>query len=271
MANCLPVNGTATPVSSSRTDPTHRKTLSVTHTTKDEENKQEIRISTLSPDCLSPLSKAASDTPTKLAGEMAEENDFGLAEFVAALRARGHRRVSSAPQAAPPLPIKPDTGSDRSRSPSIVKRTRTYSGRIELEEKIEVHSVPYLSPIVLRKELESLISQGKEELFHQESLVTDRPIIYWNLVWLFTRLQLPTYLPLLALRRVTKSHPELRKVSSRDSLCPSICSIVLASVFLLLFHVLSAFVCPSLPLFCLPSLLPLSLSFLSLSLSLSLS
>ena len=78
-------------------------------------------------------------------------------------------------------------------------------------------SVPYLSPIVLRKEVESLITQGKGQLLEKESLVTDKPIIYWNLVWYFTRLELPTYLPLLSLRRLGKLHPLLQKVCDSSS------------------------------------------------------
>ena len=41
-----------------------------------------------------------------------------------------------------------------------------------------------------------------------------RPIMYWNLVWYFSRLQLPTYLPLLPLWSLTRGNQELRKVAS---------------------------------------------------------
>ena len=73
--------------------------------------------------------------------------------------------------------------------------------------------VPYLSPIVLRKEVESLLLLDDPEALEREELLTDRPIIYWNLVWYFSRLYLPTYLPLLKLRTFTKTRPELKKVS----------------------------------------------------------
>ena len=42
------------------------------------------------------------------------------------------------------------------------------------------------------------------------------PSVYWNLVWYFSRLQLPTYLPLLTLWNFTRTHRELRKVGGRD-------------------------------------------------------
>ena len=73
--------------------------------------------------------------------------------------------------------------------------------------------MPYLSPVVRRKELESLISQGKSDLLQRELFVHEKPIMYWNLVWYFTRLKLPTHLPLLYLRRLSKKHPHLQQVS----------------------------------------------------------
>lgn len=214
-------NGITNLLSATRTDPLHRKTLSVSHIT--EEEGEESNASTESPGRTSPVKKAASDLPVselapKSVGEEVVENDFGLSEYIAARRARGHRRVFSAPQTSPSSPLKSSAGLAGSKSDSKAKATRTSAGGGEMVEETEVHSVPYLSPIVLRKELESLITQSKGELLHQESLVTDRPIIYWNLVWLFTRLQLPTYLPLLALRQVTKSHPGLRKVGCGHSI-----------------------------------------------------
>ena len=75
--------------------------------------------------------------------------------------------------------------------------------------------VPYLSPIVLRKELESLLTQGKATILNSENFTLEKPILYWNLVWYFTRLHLPTYLPLLTLRRVIKEYPNLKKVESQ--------------------------------------------------------
>ena len=73
--------------------------------------------------------------------------------------------------------------------------------------------VPYLSPVVLRKELESLMTQGKSFMLSSESFTVEKSILYWNLVWYFTRLRLPTYLPLLLLRKIVKDHPHLKKVS----------------------------------------------------------
>ena len=74
--------------------------------------------------------------------------------------------------------------------------------------------VPYLSPVVLRKELESLLTQGRSFILSSENFTSEKPILYWNLVWYFTRLRLPTYLPLLLLRKIGKDHPHLKKVNT---------------------------------------------------------
>uniref|UniRef100_A0A8C2V6Q2 DENN domain containing 4C n=2 Tax=Chinchilla lanigera TaxID=34839 RepID=A0A8C2V6Q2_CHILA len=60
-------------------------------------------------------------------------------------------------------------------------------------------SVPYLSPLVLRKELESLLENEGDQVVHSPSFINQHPIIFWNLVWYFRRLDLPSNLPGLIL------------------------------------------------------------------------
>nr|BAA91324.1 unnamed protein product [Homo sapiens] len=60
-------------------------------------------------------------------------------------------------------------------------------------------SVPYLSPLVLRKELESLLENEGDQVIHTSSFINQHPIIFWNLVWYFRRLDLPSNLPRLIL------------------------------------------------------------------------
>nr|XP_044612967.1 DENN domain-containing protein 4C isoform X2 [Equus asinus] len=60
-------------------------------------------------------------------------------------------------------------------------------------------SVPYLSPLVLRKELESLLENEGDQVIHTSSFINQHPIIFWNLVWYFRRLDLPSNLPGLIL------------------------------------------------------------------------
>lgn len=48
--------------------------------------------------------------------------------------------------------------------------------------KADAITVPYLNPLVLRKELESiLVAEGDISLTHSK-FVDEHPIIYWNLV-----------------------------------------------------------------------------------------
>ncbi|XP_078425757.1 DENN domain-containing protein 4C isoform X1 [Cetorhinus maximus] len=60
-------------------------------------------------------------------------------------------------------------------------------------------SVPYLSPLVLRKELESLLENEGDQVVHSSKFINQHPIIFWNLVWYFRRLDLPSNLPGLIL------------------------------------------------------------------------
>ncbi|XP_041078146.1 LOW QUALITY PROTEIN: DENN domain-containing protein 4C-like [Polyodon spathula] len=60
-------------------------------------------------------------------------------------------------------------------------------------------SVPYLSPLVLRKELESLLENEGEHVIYTHKFINQHPIIFWNLVWYFRRLDLPSNLPGLIL------------------------------------------------------------------------
>ncbi|XP_032378333.1 C-myc promoter-binding protein isoform X1 [Etheostoma spectabile] len=72
-------------------------------------------------------------------------------------------------------------------------------------------TVPYLSPLVLWKELESLLENEGDPVITEADMVDHHPIIYWNLVWYFRRLDLPSNLPGLML---TSDH------CNRDSQVP---------------------------------------------------
>uniref|UniRef100_A0A8C7LM61 DENN domain containing 4B n=1 Tax=Oncorhynchus mykiss TaxID=8022 RepID=A0A8C7LM61_ONCMY len=55
-------------------------------------------------------------------------------------------------------------------------------------------TVAYLSPLVLRKELESLLENEGEAVLSQGQLLDSHSIIFWNMVWYFHRLGLPSNL-----------------------------------------------------------------------------
>ncbi|XP_068179237.1 DENN domain-containing protein 4B [Antennarius striatus] len=55
-------------------------------------------------------------------------------------------------------------------------------------------TVAYLSPLVLRKELESLLENEGEAVLGHAHFLEKHPILFWNLVWSFQRLGLPSNL-----------------------------------------------------------------------------
>ncbi|XP_017770333.1 PREDICTED: DENN domain-containing protein 4C isoform X2 [Nicrophorus vespilloides] len=64
----------------------------------------------------------------------------------------------------------------------------------------EPFSVPYLNPLVLRKELENILIQEGDLSLAEAKFVEEHPIIYWNLVWVFDRINVQTHLPNLCLK-----------------------------------------------------------------------
>lgn len=60
-------------------------------------------------------------------------------------------------------------------------------------------TVPYLSPLVLWKEVESLLENEGDQVMSMANFVDHHPIVFWNLVWYFRRIDLPTNLPGLIL------------------------------------------------------------------------
>ncbi|EDL15148.1 DENN/MADD domain containing 4B, isoform CRA_a, partial [Mus musculus] len=65
--------------------------------------------------------------------------------------------------------------------------------------RVENGAWAYLSPLVLRKELESLVENEGSEVLALPELPAAHPIIFWNLLWYFQRLRLPSVLPGLVL------------------------------------------------------------------------
>ncbi|GAA6221391.1 C-myc promoter-binding protein [Lates japonicus] len=80
-------------------------------------------------------------------------------------------------------------------------------------------TVPYLSPLVLWKELESLLVNEGDQAISSASIVDQHPIVFWNLVWYFRRLELQSNLPALILASQHCSHGDQipQSVSSEDS------------------------------------------------------
>ncbi|XP_036319544.1 DENN domain-containing protein Crag isoform X3 [Rhagoletis pomonella] len=60
-------------------------------------------------------------------------------------------------------------------------------------------TIPYLNPLVLRKELENILTQEGDIALVKPSFVEEHPIIYWNLLWIMERIESKTHLPELCL------------------------------------------------------------------------
>lgn len=55
--------------------------------------------------------------------------------------------------------------------------------QIVIDGKLDSLSVPYLNPLVLRKELENILAEEGDMSLRKSTFVDEHPIIYWNLVW----------------------------------------------------------------------------------------
>ncbi|GFR95009.1 C-Myc promoter-binding protein-like [Elysia marginata] len=53
--------------------------------------------------------------------------------------------------------------------------------------------VPYLSPLVLRKEVEYVLDHEGNTCLSSDSFVEEHPIIFWNLIWFFRRIEVPSH------------------------------------------------------------------------------
>uniref|UniRef100_A0A672T6D1 C-myc promoter-binding protein-like n=1 Tax=Sinocyclocheilus grahami TaxID=75366 RepID=A0A672T6D1_SINGR len=80
--------------------------------------------------------------------------------------------------------------------PQVYDATVDYAGSYfcvsVLQEPV---TVPYLSPLVLWKELESLLENEGDQAISSAAIVDHHPIVFWNLVWFFRRLDLASSLP----------------------------------------------------------------------------
>ncbi|ERL87686.1 hypothetical protein D910_05076 [Dendroctonus ponderosae] len=84
--------------------------------------------------------------------------------------------------------------------PTVPLLTVTISGR-EMRN-CDPFSVPYLNPLVLRKELENILAREGDlssgncfQSVADSKFIDEHPIIYWNLIWTFERINIQTHLP----------------------------------------------------------------------------
>lgn len=92
--------------------------------------------------------------------------------------------------------------------PNLTVHVRTQT------ETVERQKVPYLNPLVLRKELENILLQEGHLALCERNFFVDHPIIYWNLVWIMDRIRVTTHLPQLccsvqAAEKTNEAEPDL--------------------------------------------------------------
>jgi hypothetical protein len=87
-----------------------------------------------------------------------------------------------------------------SKDPEVQFNGEKESGATLNKLVLEPIMVPYLSPLVLRKELENVLEREGDACLGDDDCVDRHPIIYWNLVWFFERIGVNSHLPGLTLR-----------------------------------------------------------------------
>jgi hypothetical protein len=71
--------------------------------------------------------------------------------------------------------------------------------------KITDTTVPYLNPLVLRKELENILAVEGDSALRNATFAEEHPIIYFNLMWFMERIDVSTHLPNLVAPKVVSS------------------------------------------------------------------
>ncbi|KAK2842323.1 hypothetical protein Q5P01_012523 [Channa striata] len=99
-----------------------------------------------------------------------------------------------------------DCAATSSPAPPQKQQSSGSSGQAASASTSSPVTVPYLSPLVLWKELESLLVNEGDQAISSPSIVDQHPIVFWNLVWYFRRLELPSNLPALILASQHCSH-----------------------------------------------------------------
>lgn len=70
-------------------------------------------------------------------------------------------------------------------------------------ESLNTLSVPYFSPIVLRKEIENVLEIEGDSCLAKPGFLDDHPMLYWNLLWYFERINLPSHILGFCLRSLS--------------------------------------------------------------------
>uniref|UniRef100_A0A8C9EU92 DENN domain containing 4A n=1 Tax=Pavo cristatus TaxID=9049 RepID=A0A8C9EU92_PAVCR len=131
-------------------------------------------------------------------------------------------KVNSCSLSKFPLPDKSELISSCSTSSTSVHLSLNINDPLGLDWRLpspDPITVPYLSPLVVWKELETLLENEGDHAITVADFVDHHPIVFWNLVWYFRRLDLPSNLPglILSSEHCNKNSKIPRNCMSEDS------------------------------------------------------
>lgn len=78
--------------------------------------------------------------------------------------------------------------------PRLSVNITTYKSQNVRGKQTNQLSVPYLNPLVLRKELENVLMHFGDDVLCKLDFVDEHAIIYWNLMWFMERIGVQTHL-----------------------------------------------------------------------------
>ncbi|XP_067929258.1 C-myc promoter-binding protein-like isoform X3 [Watersipora subatra] len=105
-------------------------------------------------------------------------------------------------------------GNNKPASDDTCFSTPPLTPRSDTDTSREPIKLPYLSPLVLRKELEIVLDREGDVALTHPDFVDNHSIVYWNLMWYFKRMNVPSHLPQLLFQSKTLQLDDMHTASS---------------------------------------------------------
>ncbi|XP_022252472.1 DENN domain-containing protein 4C-like isoform X1 [Limulus polyphemus] len=134
---------------------------------------------------------ASQETPYPFATSVAEKTGTENSMTEKKLHIKEHFSVIHRNQ-----PLQPQISSSATSSGGDLRKL----GNVDAGIALEPFTVPYLSPLVLRKEIEYVLDHEGDDCLTKPEFVDQHPIIYWNLMWFCRRINVTTHIPGLCLQ-----------------------------------------------------------------------
>ncbi|KAL3866790.1 hypothetical protein ACJMK2_044059 [Sinanodonta woodiana] len=87
---------------------------------------------------------------------------------------------------------------------------------LERRSRFDPINVPYLSPLVLRKELENIVVNEGDMSIASEGFMDEHPIIFWNLIWYFKRINVTSHLTGFLLKANSANQDDKQNSANQD-------------------------------------------------------